>query len=55
MSGEKDEGDTVLPCVLITSCDPGFKEEELVSRKYAKSNEASSPAWWLASITDLGL
>ncbi|XP_027017129.1 alpha- and gamma-adaptin-binding protein p34 [Tachysurus fulvidraco] len=25
-----DEGETALPCVLITSCDPGFKEEELV-------------------------
>ncbi|KAB5574901.1 hypothetical protein PHYPO_G00214440 [Pangasianodon hypophthalmus] len=30
MSGDKDEGETALPCVLITSCEPGFKEEELV-------------------------
>ncbi|XP_060779868.1 alpha- and gamma-adaptin-binding protein p34 [Neoarius graeffei] len=30
MSGGKDEGENALPCVLITSCDPGFKEDELV-------------------------
>ncbi|KAI5623986.1 alpha- and gamma-adaptin-binding protein p34, partial [Silurus asotus] len=30
MSEEKDDGETTLPCVLITSCDPEFKEEELV-------------------------
>lgn len=33
MSGDKDEEETALPCVLITSCDLGFKEEELVRRK----------------------
>ncbi|XP_076848452.1 alpha- and gamma-adaptin-binding protein p34 [Brachyhypopomus gauderio] len=30
MSGDNDDGNAVLPCILITSCDSGFKEEELV-------------------------
>uniref|UniRef100_A0A4W4F5P7 Alpha and gamma adaptin binding protein n=1 Tax=Electrophorus electricus TaxID=8005 RepID=A0A4W4F5P7_ELEEL len=30
MSGDKEDGETALPCILITSCDPGFKEEEIV-------------------------
>lgn len=37
MSEEKDEGIASLPCVLITSCDPDFKEEELVSQILGES------------------
>ncbi|XP_017321500.3 alpha- and gamma-adaptin-binding protein p34 isoform X1 [Ictalurus punctatus] len=38
MSGDKDEEETALPCVLITSCDLGFKEEELVRQILAASS-----------------
>ncbi|XP_066540367.1 alpha- and gamma-adaptin-binding protein p34 [Hoplias malabaricus] len=30
MSADTEDEKTVLPCILITSCDSGFKEEELV-------------------------
>lgn len=30
MSAEQEDEKTTMPCILITSCDSGFKEEELV-------------------------
>ncbi|XP_072551882.1 alpha- and gamma-adaptin-binding protein p34 [Salminus brasiliensis] len=32
MSAEQEDEKTTLPCILITSCDSGFKEEELVKQ-----------------------
>ncbi|XP_048825304.1 alpha- and gamma-adaptin-binding protein p34 [Brienomyrus brachyistius] len=32
MSAAQDGGPAALPCVLVTSCDPGFKEEDLVKQ-----------------------
>lgn len=35
MSSTEDETEIPIPCVLITSCDGGFKEEELIKRKFS--------------------
>lgn len=49
MSAAEDNTDVTLPCVLITSSDSDFKEEELVKREYLglegspKLKEASLP------------
>ena len=34
MSVSEEGTATVVPSVLITSCDIGFKEEELIKRKF---------------------
>lgn len=37
MSTSDENEETVIPCVLVTSCDNGFKEEELIKRKSSKA------------------
>ena len=34
MSSDEDTTMDPDPCILISSCDPGFKEEELIKRKF---------------------
>lgn len=34
MSASEENTEISIPCVLITSCDSGFKEEELIKRKF---------------------
>lgn len=37
MSASDENEEIAIPCVLITSCDNGFKEEELIKRKLSKA------------------
>lgn len=37
MSDTEENTDMTIPCVLITSCDSSFKEEELIKRKFCKA------------------
>lgn len=37
MSTSEDDTEITIPCVLITSCDNGFKEEELIKREFNKA------------------
>lgn len=48
MSAAQDGGPATLPCVLITSCDPGFREEDLVKRKWP-TRTLHTPASWAAN------
>lgn len=34
MSTSEENTEIIIPCVLITSCDTGFKEEELIKREF---------------------
>lgn len=36
MSTSEDDSEIIIPCVLITSGDSGFKEEELIKREFNK-------------------
>lgn len=36
MSASENETDMNIPCVLVTSCDVAFKEEELIKRKISE-------------------
>lgn len=38
MSSSEESRDDIVPCVLITSCDGGFKEEELVRGGFVAFN-----------------
>lgn len=33
----EDNAEITIPCVVVTSCDSGFKEEELIKRKFHKA------------------
>ena len=34
MSDTEENTEMTIPCVLVTSCDSGFKEEELIKREF---------------------
>lgn len=35
MSSPAEDTEETMPCVVITSCDNGFKEEDLIKREFA--------------------
>lgn len=37
MSSPGEDSEVATPCVVIASCDNGFKEEELIKRKFNKA------------------
>lgn len=38
MSATEENTEVAIPCVLITSTDSGFKEADLIKRKFAVSS-----------------